>query len=109
MRTCSINGKTVSIFSGNKSGSPVIYLNTVSDEGRQVYEAAQVAGCPPFNFGGHQQPLIGTTTWPRGTVQRHSKGGALFRAVPVKQEKLKVPIFGRVRRDFGHAVSLLHQ
>lgn len=50
MRTCSINGKTVSIFSGNKSGSPVIYLNTVSDEGRQVYEAAQVAGCPPFNL-----------------------------------------------------------
>ena len=50
MRICSIDGKTVSIFPDNKSGSPVIYLNTVSDEGRQVYEAAQVAGCPPFTL-----------------------------------------------------------
>ena len=50
MRTCSINGKTVSIFPDNKSGFPVIYLNAVSDEGRQVYEAAQTAGCPSFNL-----------------------------------------------------------
>ena len=50
MRTCSVNGKTVSIFPDNKSGFPLIYLNTVSDEGRQVYEAAQAAGCPSFNL-----------------------------------------------------------
>ena len=50
MRTCLVNGKTVSIFPDNKSGSPVIYLNTVSNEGRQVYEAAQAAGCPPFTL-----------------------------------------------------------
>ena len=50
MRICSIDGKTVSIFPDNKSGFPVIYLNAVSDEGRQVYEAAQTAGCPSFNL-----------------------------------------------------------
>ena len=50
MRTCSIHGKTVSVFPADQSGSPVIYLNTVSDEGRQVYEAAQAAGCLPFTL-----------------------------------------------------------
>ena len=50
MRICSIDGKTVSIFPDNKSGSLVIYLNTVSDEGCQVYEAAQATGCPPFTL-----------------------------------------------------------
>ena len=50
MRTCLIDGKTVSVFPANLSGPPVIYLNTVSDEGRQVYEAAHAAGCPPFNL-----------------------------------------------------------
>ena len=46
MRTCSIHGKTVSVFPADQSESPAIYLNTVSDEGRQVYEAAQAAGAP---------------------------------------------------------------
>lgn len=50
MRTCSINGKTASVFPATKSGDPVIYLNTVSGEGRQVYEATQAAGCPPFTL-----------------------------------------------------------
>ena len=50
MRTYSVNGKTVSIFPDNKSGSPVIYLNTVSGEGYQVYEAAHATGCPPFTL-----------------------------------------------------------
>ena len=50
MRTCSIKGKTVSVFPSNQSEVPVIYLNTASDEGRQAYEAAQAAGCPPFTL-----------------------------------------------------------
>ena len=28
----------------------MIYLNAVSDEGRQVYEAVQATGCPPFTL-----------------------------------------------------------
>ena len=28
----------------------MIYLNTYSDEGQQVFEAAQAAGCPPFTL-----------------------------------------------------------
>ena len=50
MRTCSMGGKAVSFFPGSRPGSPVIYLNTVSDEGYQIYEAAQAAGCPPFTL-----------------------------------------------------------
>src|SRR5699024_9530340 len=30
--------------------APVIYLNTFSDEGQNVYEAARAAGCPPFTL-----------------------------------------------------------
>ena len=50
MCTVSIGGKTVSFFPANEPGSPVIYLNTVSGEGQQVFEAARVAGCPPFTL-----------------------------------------------------------
>lgn len=50
MHTLSAGGKTVSVFPCSKPNAPVIYLNTVSDEGRQVYEAAQAAGCPPFTL-----------------------------------------------------------
>lgn len=50
MRTVSIDGKAVSVFLGNKPGIPSIYLNTYSDEGQKIYEAAQAVGCPPFNL-----------------------------------------------------------
>ena len=50
MHTLTIAGKAVDIFLSKEVGVPVIYLNTVSDEGLQVYEAAQVAGCPPFTL-----------------------------------------------------------
>ena len=43
MPTFRIGRKDISVFPGDKAGSPVIYLNTVSDEGRQVYEAAYEA------------------------------------------------------------------
>ena len=42
--------KTISVFPATFSGGPVIYLNTVSGEGRQVYEAAHAAGYPPFTL-----------------------------------------------------------
>ena len=48
MYTYKIDGKTLTLFLSAESGAPIIYLNTFSDEGRRVYEAAQAAGCPPF-------------------------------------------------------------
>lgn len=41
-----IGGKTISVFSASVPGAPVIYLNTVSGEGRQVFDALQAAGSP---------------------------------------------------------------
>ena len=41
-------GKNVSVFSTTFPGAPVIYLNTYSDEGQQLFEATQTAGYPPF-------------------------------------------------------------
>ena len=46
----SIQGKTISIFLGPEATVPIIYLNTFSDEGQKVYEAAQAASCPPFTL-----------------------------------------------------------
>ena len=46
----SIQGKTISIFLGPEATVPIIYLNTFSDEGQKVYEAAQAADCPPFSL-----------------------------------------------------------
>ena len=40
----------VSVFLANEPASPVIYLNTVSNEGQQVFEAAQAASRPPFTL-----------------------------------------------------------
>lgn len=50
MGTFTIAGKTVTVFPGTEPGAPVIYLNTFDQEGRQVCEAAQVSGCPPFSL-----------------------------------------------------------
>ena len=50
MRAFTINGKTVDVFLASGPGTPIIYLNTFSDEGQKVYEAAQAAGCPPFTL-----------------------------------------------------------
>ena len=50
MQTFTINGKSISVFSGTKLESPIIYLNTFSDEGQQVYEATQTVGSPPFTL-----------------------------------------------------------
>ena len=50
MCTFSVDGKTVSVFLANEPASPVIYLNTVSNEGQQVFEAAQAASRSPFTL-----------------------------------------------------------
>ena len=50
MYTFSTQGKMVSIFPCLEAAVPIVYLNTFSDEGRNVYEAAQAAGCPPFTL-----------------------------------------------------------
>ena len=50
MRAFTINGKTVDVFLASEPGTPIIYLNTFSDEGQKVYGAAQAAGCPPFTL-----------------------------------------------------------
>ena len=50
MYTFTADNKAISIFPCTKSESPIIYLNTFSDEGQKVYEAVQAAGCPPFTL-----------------------------------------------------------
>ena len=42
--------KNESVFPATFPGAPVIYLNTYSNEGQKVYEAAQAVGCPPFSL-----------------------------------------------------------
>lgn len=50
MQALEIGSKNISIFLSTKTRTPIIYLNTFSDEGRKVYEAAQATGCPPFTL-----------------------------------------------------------
>lgn len=45
-----IGRKNVSVFPGNVPDAPVIYLNTYSNEGQQVFQVAQAAGCPLFTL-----------------------------------------------------------
>ena len=50
MQALEIGSKNISIYLSTKPRTPIIYLNTFSDEGRKVYEAAQATGCPPFTL-----------------------------------------------------------
>ena len=50
MCTFSVSGKAVSVFFANEPASLVIYLNTVSNEGQQVFKAAQAASRSPFTL-----------------------------------------------------------
>ena len=45
-----IASKSLSVFPSIELIAPIIYLNTFSDEGQKVFEAAKVAGCPPFTL-----------------------------------------------------------
>ena len=50
MQTFTIDKKTVCVFPGAEPTAPIIYLNTFSDEGQKIYEAALAAGCPAFTL-----------------------------------------------------------
>lgn len=50
MYTFTAGGKTAAIFPTDEPGAPVIYLNTFSGEGEQIWQAAQAAGFPPFTL-----------------------------------------------------------
>ena len=40
--------KKITLYGAENSGVPVVYLNTVIDEGGRVYDACQSLNCPPF-------------------------------------------------------------
>lgn len=50
MQTFAIGSKTISVFPCATPEAPIVYLNTFSDEGQEVYEAVQASGCPPFTL-----------------------------------------------------------
>lgn len=50
MYTFQTSGKTISIFSRAGSGCPIIYLNTFSNEGQEVFESAQTSDCSSFTL-----------------------------------------------------------
>lgn len=50
MYTFTAGGKTAAVFPTDEPGAPVIYLNTFSGEGEQIWQAAQAAGFPPFTL-----------------------------------------------------------
>lgn len=50
MLSFSTKGKTVEIYLCTETKAPIIYLNTVSNEGQKVYDAAQATGCPVFTL-----------------------------------------------------------
>lgn len=50
MYTFSMDGKTISVFPAAGPDAPVLYLNTVSDEGQEVFQAAQRDGDIPFTL-----------------------------------------------------------
>ena len=50
MHIFKIGSKVVPVFLTTEPGTPIIYLNTFSDEGQKVYVAAQAAGFPPFTL-----------------------------------------------------------
>ena len=72
-----IGDKSVSVFPSTEPDSPVIYLNTYSNEGQQVFRAAQATGCPLFTL-----VTIGNLNWNHNMVPWDSsaafKGGEPF-------------------------------
>ena len=50
MLSFSTKGKTVEIYLCTETKAPIIYLNTFSNEGQKVYDAAQATGCPVFTL-----------------------------------------------------------
>lgn len=50
MQNFAIDGKSISVFSAVQTEAPIICLNTFTNEGQRVFEAAQTADCPPFTL-----------------------------------------------------------
>lgn len=50
MKTFAVEGKTVTVWPGQKPGGPVIYLNTYGQEGQQVLEELEKRACPDFSL-----------------------------------------------------------
>ena len=50
MITLGIEGKTVSIFGTENTGSPLVILNTYGNEGNTVWKECQKLNCPPFSL-----------------------------------------------------------
>lgn len=50
MYIITVANKTISVFSATTQGAPIVCLNTYSDEGQQVFEAAQAASFLPFTL-----------------------------------------------------------
>lgn len=50
MNNFEIGGKTVSVFPSAEPNAPIIYLNTFSNEGQEVWEAIHTRDCPPFTL-----------------------------------------------------------
>ena len=77
MYSFTAEGKHISVFPAARLGAPMIYLNTCSDEGRQVFGAVSSAGCPPFTLA-----AISDLDWNRDMSPWNSpaafKGGEAF-------------------------------
>ena len=77
MYSFTAEGKHISVFPAVRPGAPILYLNTCSDEGRQVFEAVSSAGGPPFTLA-----AIGDLDWNRDMSPWNSpaafKGGEAF-------------------------------
>lgn len=50
MQILEIGSKSISVFPGTKLNSPIVYLNTFSNEGQKVFEATQASGGQPFTL-----------------------------------------------------------
>lgn len=50
MLSITIHGKTISVFPGKSPQAPVIYLNTVSGEGPQIFEQLHKTGIPDVSL-----------------------------------------------------------
>lgn len=50
MQVLKIGSKSIFVFPGTKLDSPIIYLNTFSNEGQKVFEATQSSGSQPFTL-----------------------------------------------------------
>ena len=58
MISLQIEEKNVQIFPSQNAVAPIIYLNNYTDDGKNIYEAVRVEGCPDFTL-----VTIGNLKW----------------------------------------------